>query len=339
MDPSVPDSPSGTDDAGRGSSRSGRAVGISSIVGLVLGGAAMFYVVRRLSTDWEDASAALRDANLAWVSAGVLFAILGMASIGWGWRHVMVLLGVQVPTGRAVAWYFVGEMGKYLPGGVWPVLGRGELARRGGVPRSRAYASVAMSLVLLYLAALFVAAAFLPFAVSGGGFSVWMLFLLALPMGVALLHHRVLERLLALGERLTKRTIDVEIPRWKDSLVLVARYVPTWIFVGLATYSLARSLTPDLSFARVMFATVLSWTAGFLAVPVPAGAGIREAVLTATSGLEGGVAAATAIVARLVFVVVDVGGAVLAAPVAGRRRGGVRVGPRHREDDVAVTTD
>lgn len=339
MDPSVPDSPSGVDESGRGSSRSGRAVGISSIVGLVLGGAAMFYVVRRLSNDWDGATAALGDAELAWVGAGVVFAMLAMASIGWGWRHVMVLLGVQVPVGRAVAWYFVGEMGKYLPGGVWPVLGRGELARRGGVPRTRAYASVAMSLVLLYLSALFVAAAFLPFALSGGGFSAWMLFLLALPVGVGLLHHRVLERLLALGERLTKRTIDVEIPQWKDSLVLVVRYVPTWLFVGLATYSLARSLTPDLSFARVMFATVLSWTAGFLAVPVPAGAGIREAVLTATSGLEGGVAAATALVARLVFVVVDVGGAVLAAPVAGRRRAGIRVGPRHPDEDPVVATD
>lgn len=339
MDPSVPDNSPEVDDARPGGSPQGRAVGISSIVGLLVGGAAMFYVVRRLSTDWDDASVALRDADLAWVSAGGLFAILGMASIGWGWRHVMVLLGVQVPPSRAVAWYFVGEMGKYLPGGVWPVVGRGELARRGGVPRSRAYASVAMSLGLLYLAALFVAAAFLPFALSGGGFSVWMLFLLALPVGIGLLHHRVLEWFLALVERLTKRTLDVEIPQWKDSLVLVARYVPTWLFVGLATYSLARSLTADLSFARVMFATVLSWTAGFLAVPVPAGAGIREAVLTATSGLEGGVAAATAIVARLVFVLVDVGGALLAAPVAGRRRAGVRVGPRQPEDGTATTTD
>ncbi|MBF6841955.1 hypothetical protein, partial [Acinetobacter baumannii] len=141
-------------------------------------------------------------------------------------------------------------MGKYLPGSVWPILGRGELARRGGVPRTRAYASVALSLALLYLAGLFVAAAFLPFALSGGGFSGWMLFLLALPVGVGLLHHDVLGYLVSLLQRLTKRSIDLEIPQWRDSLALVARYVPTWLFIGTATWAVARSLTPDASYPK-----------------------------------------------------------------------------------------
>ncbi len=316
----------------------GRAVAATSLVGLLLGGGAMFYVVRRLVKDWPDAHEALSNADLTWVGVAVVLAVLAMTSIGWGWRYVMRNLGVRVPIGRTIAWYFVGEMGKYLPGGVWPVLGRGELARRGGVPRSRSYTSVAMSLGLLYLAALFVAAGFLPFALAGhgGGFTPWMLFLLALPVGIVLLHHRVLERLIAFIAKVTKREIEVEIPHWKDSLLLVARYVPTWFFVGTATWAVARSLTPDASYPRVMFATVLSWTAGFLAVPVPAGAGIREAVLAASSGLDGGVAAATAIVARILFILVDVGGALISAPIVGRKRGGASVGPLPHPDGVAV---
>ncbi|MCU1497546.1 MAG: hypothetical protein JWM47_1499 [Acidimicrobiales bacterium] len=321
-----------------GPSGNRRTVAVTSVVGLLVGGGAMVYVVRRLVKDWPEARAGLASANLAYVALAAALAALAMASIGWGWRYVMRLLGVRVPIGRTIAWYFVGEMGKYVPGGVWPVLGRGELARRGGVPRSRAYTSVAMSLGLLYLAALFVATGFLPFALagSGGGFNPWMLFLLALPVGVVLLHHAVLDRLVGLAARLTRRELDIEIPRWKDSLLLVARYVPTWFFVGTATWAIARSLTPDASYPKVMFATVLSWTAGFLAVPVPAGAGIREAVLAASSGLDGGVAAATAIVARILFILVDVGGAAISAPFAGRKRGGAAVGPLpHPEDTVA----
>ena len=49
----------------------------------------------------------------------------------------------------------------------------------------------------------------------------------------------------------------------------------------------ANDRSDDYVLMTIMFATVLSWTAGFLAVPVPAGAGIREAVLTASSGAEG----------------------------------------------------
>ena len=304
-----------------------KTAGASTIVGVVLGGAAMFFVVRTLVREWSSASEEIANASLPWLAGALLLAAAGMASIGLAWRHVLRTLGVQAPRGRVVAWYFVGEIGKYLPGGVWPVLGRGELARAGGVPRSRAYASVGMSLAVLYLTALFVSTAFLPFALAGKGASPWMLFLLALPVGIVVLHHDVLGWIVDRISKVTKREIDVEIPHWKDSLSLVAQYVPTWIFIGTATYAVARALTPDVSFPQLMFATVLSWTAGFLAVPVPAGAGIREAVLLASSGLDGSSAVTTALVARIIFIIVDAGGAAIGAPFATRRRGGVAVGP------------
>ncbi|MBX3314180.1 MAG: flippase-like domain-containing protein [Actinobacteria bacterium] len=311
---------SGTDGTPRGSAW-------SAVAGVVLGGAATFYVVRRLVRDWPDAREAMEHAEVWWIVAGLVLAGAAMVTMAVGWRAVLRLLGVVAPRGRVVAWYFVGELGKYVPGVIWPVVGRGELARRAGVPRSRAYTSVLLSLGMLYLAALFVAAAFLPFGLSGGGFDPWMLFLLALPVGVVALHHGFLGRVARTVERLTGVHVDVEIPMWGDSLRLVARYVPAWLFVGTATWAVARALDPGAPFARVVFATVLSWAAGFLAVPVPAGAGVREAVLTATSGLDGGVAAATAIVARVLFVLVDVVAGLVAAPFAGRPREGASVGP------------
>ncbi|MCU1351113.1 MAG: hypothetical protein JWM05_322 [Acidimicrobiales bacterium] len=316
-----PDEPAET----RGSRR--RAVGLSSAVGLLLGGAATFFVVHTLVGSWSEVRAALQGASWRWLVLGFALAAGGMASVAWGWRSVFRLLGVDVPAGRTIAWYFVGELGKYLPGGVWPVLGRGELARRGGVPRGRAYASVGLSLLVLYLAATFVAVGLLPFALSGGGFSPWMLFLLALPAGLVVLHHGVLERLLGLARRLTGRELPLEVPSWRQSVAVVVRYIPSWLMIGGATWAVARSLTPDASFARVMFAATLSWLAGFLAVPVPAGAGIREAVLVAASGLPGGIAAATAVGVRLMFVAVDGIGAAISAPIAGRRRAGAAVGP------------
>ena len=310
VDDAVPDKPSG-----------GRAARLITLFGLLLGIAAVGFVVKRLASDWPRVSDELADAQVGWLAVAAAFAIAGMTSIGWGWRHVMRTLGAEVPMRRVIPWYYVGELGKYVPGGVWPVLGRGELARRGGVAKGRAFTSVALSLGMLYLAAMFTAAAFLPFALSsGGGFSPWMLFLLALPVGVAVLHHDVLERLVGLVGRVAKRELDVPVPRWSESLGLVARYVPTWIFIGLATYSVARALTPDVGFARMMFATILSWVVGFLAVPVPSGAGIRETVLYAASGTPKDVAIATAVTARIIFVVVDVVGAAICAPLVRRGR-------------------
>lgn len=327
------DLPGPTAEPGGASGSNRRRAGISGVVGLVLGGAAMFLVVRTLVAEWDEAEAAITEAEVGWLLVAVVLAAAGMASIGLVWGRVLHQFGVAVASTRVLAWYFVGELGKYLPGGVWPVVGRGELARRGGVPRTRAYASVALSLGMLYLAAMFVATAFAPFAITGGGFSAWMLCLLALPVGVVVLHHTVLERLVDGIGRLTRRSIDVEVPRWRQSLTLVALYTPTWLLIGGSTWAVARAITPDASAPRVIFAAVLSWVVGFLAVPVPAGAGVREAVLLAASGLDGGVAAATAIIARVIFVGVDALGGLLGLPAAGRRRAGVQVGPLQGPDE------
>lgn len=309
-------------DGGAPKRKGGRAARLITGFGLLLGGAAVFFVVRRLIHDWPEVQPYLKDADVAWLVAAGVFAVLGMTSIGWGWRHVMRTLGAEPRLGRTIAWYYVGELGKYVPGGVWPVLGRGELARRGGIPKSRAFTSVALSLGMLYLAAMFTAAAFLPFAVAGkkGGFSPWMLVLLALPVGVALLHHDVLDWLMAKASKATKREIKVDVPQWKDSLLLVARYIPTWVFIGTATYAVTRSITPDVSYPHMVFATVLSWVVGFLAVPVPSGAGIRETVLYAAAGVPKPIAITTAVGARIIFVLVDVMGAAVCAPFVRRQR-------------------
>jgi uncharacterized membrane protein YbhN (UPF0104 family) len=218
-----------------------------------------------------------------------------------------------------VAWYYAGEIGKYLPGGVWPILGRGELARRGGVRRSAAYSSVALSLALLYLAAAVVACVLLPFALDGADRRVLAVLLLP-PIGIACLHPAVSGRVETLAGRVLRRPLEVRVPAFGEALVLVARYVPAWLLIGTSTWAVARALDPHASLARVVMATAVSWLAGFLAVPVPGGVGVREAVFVATVGhLEPGVAPTAAVVARVIFVAVDAAGAVLSARVAPRR--------------------
>jgi len=75
-----------------------------------------------------------------------------------------------------------------------------------------------------------------------------------------------------------------------------------------------RALLPHPPVLRIGVATTLLWTAGFVAVPVPAGAGIREAVFVASSGLPTGIGATIAIGSRLVFLLADVLGVALTAP-------------------------
>jgi glycosyltransferase 2 family protein len=182
------------------------------------------------------------------------------------------------------------------------------------VPASRAYPSVALSLATLYLAALGVAAVLVPLDLAQQAESPAALALLALlPVGLGALHPAVLGRARGVVVRITGRGGDVPLPAWRATAAVVLRYVPAWLLITAATWAVARALVPDPPILRIGIATTLSWTAGFVAVPVPAGAGVREAVFVASSGMAGGVAATVAVASRLAFVLVDVAGLVLTA--------------------------
>jgi uncharacterized membrane protein YbhN (UPF0104 family) len=278
-------------------------------VGALLAVIAVVFVVRALVREWDDVRASLNDANLAWIVAAGVMAAVGMTAIAVPWRRALQLLGADLTTADTIARYYVGEIGKYVPGGIWPVVGRGELARRAGVPRVAAYTSVALSLAALYLAAMFFVVAGAPAIVGGGNPGRYLWVLVLLPVGLVGLHHAVLERARGWGEKLLRRPIDTAIPSWRDSLGLLVRYLPAWLGIGTATWAVARGLGQDVGWFDVAPAAALSWIVGFVLVPVPGGVGVREAAFVAASGLDPGVAAAVAVVSRVLFVLVDTGGA------------------------------
>ncbi len=289
-----------------------RAAVVSTVVGIGAGTVAVAFVIRALLRDRSTIRAALDVASPAWIALGLLLAAVGMVAIALPWRAVLAVLGGgRLPTSQVVARYFVGELGKYVPGGVWPVLGRGELANRAGVPRPAAYGSVLLSLASLYLAAAFVVVAGLPAAVSDQS-RWWLGALVLVPLGVFALHPRVVGAVVTLLGRVLRRPVDVVVPSWREAVLLVVRYVPAWLAIGTATWAVARSLDPSAQLLDVGTAAVLSWIVGFVVVPVPGGVGVREAAFVAAAGsLDPGVAAVVAVVARVLFVAVDATGAAI----------------------------
>lgn len=256
---------------------------------------------------WPDARAAWSDAQPLGLVAGFVLAVLGMALLASPWRAVARAIGAPpLTTGRWLGAYFTGEIAKYVPGGIWPVVGRAEQARRSGVPAAAAYASVPLSLGYAYLAAGVVLAVATVPAVAAGGrpeSAAWTL--LVVPLGLVALHPAVLGRLLRGAERLLRRPLGLTTPSWSRSVALTARYVPAWCCIGAATVLIARSLSPDVQPAGVFAAAIASWLAGFLFLPAPGGLGVREATFAAVAPLGFGTGIAIAATARLGFVLVD----------------------------------
>jgi len=291
---------------------------VSTLAGLVLGGLGAAFVARAIVRDWAEIMAAMATADPLWLLIGLVLGLASMTGIGLGWKRSLTLMGVQSTVGPALAWYFVGQLGKYIPGGIWPVVGRGEMATRSGAARARTYGAVFLSLGATYLAATVMVVALLPLdpaIADETPAALWILALLPLGLGVA--HPLALERILAAARRISGRDLRLDVPPWGASLKLVAMHLPSWLGIGCATWCVAVALQPGVPFVNVAVAMVLAWIAGFLAVPVPGGIGVREAVfILAATSLAGGMAATVAVISRFLFMVVDVTGAGLSLAVA-----------------------
>lgn len=289
------------------------------VVGIAVALIAVALCVHTLVDQWTSISDALAHAALGWLVVAFVCSAASMTGLGLLWWRCFTVFGTPIRVVHAITWYFGGELGKYLPGGVWQVVGRGELARRGGVRRSTGYTTTLISYAAMCVGAAAACGLLAPFVVLDGSGLGWALLLLLLvPVGVVAVHPSVLGIVLRLGGRLTKGRLDLEPPAWPAMIGLIVRALPTWALLGAASVAVTASLGYDQNPARVAFAAIAAWIVGFLAVPVPAGAGIRELIFVGISGLDSGPAVAVAAIARLLLIVVDAIGGVVGLWLARR---------------------
>lgn len=309
--------------ASRSSGGKRRSAAWKGIAGVAIAIGGLAFAVRALVTG--DASVSLNPQRPLLLALAVVLGLLAMGTIGANWWAI--LRSLDNPTGlrNVLTAYYPGQLGKYLPGGLWPIVGRGELLFRNGTPRSIAYTSVAISLMLTYVAAAIVA---IPLGVStvlasrsiGLQIAAGVVLLVAT---IIIVHPRVFITIEGLLSKLFQRRWDLQFPPWHVTIAIIATSTISWLLVGTTTWVVAAAygLTPPLG--GTISSTALSWLCGFLIIPVPGGIGVREAVFVATApGLTGPDAALVAISSRVVFVVADLTGAGLAALIGfnGRSR-------------------
>jgi uncharacterized membrane protein YbhN (UPF0104 family) len=270
------------------------SVGIGSIIAVV----GLIFVIRRVADQWGDVREQVSDARAWWLVASLILAVTAMTAIGLRWSRCLEMLGARRDRWSGLRWFATGQLGKYMPGGVWHVVGQGELARRAGVARGIAYTSVLLATIGLYGTAAVILAA-LSLVSGSGGPSAWFL-VGAIVLAVLAFEPRVLAFVF-------RRTPDVPVPDRRTTLRYAAGNTWAWLLVAAATVAVAKSISAEAAISVVAAAAVGSWLVGFLALPAPGGLGVREAtfVVLAESSMGGATAAAVALMARIVFVLAD----------------------------------
>lgn len=261
-------------------------------------------------------SLAQTQGNEGWLVAALGFAGLYLVGQAVVWRQIVVELVTEVAWLPALRAWMISNMGRYLPGSVWHLVGRVMIGQGVGVQKTSGALGVVLEQALQLLSALLIVGASLPFwspnsIVGQYGWVAWLV-----PLGLVAIHPRLFFPILNfLLTRIGK-------PALPNTLTypMMVRYTLYYILVhlmnGMALVAAVVALGQPLSIAPVVLGSAMfAWTVGYLIIFAPGGLGVREVLVTqALTPLMGeNTAAVAALLWRAANIITEAAGAGLFA--------------------------
>lgn len=261
---------------------------------------------------------ALSHMGAASLLLATLCGLVGVAAAYPVWWTVLAGLDVRLPLASGAGIFFTTQLGKYIPGSVWPMVMQMEAGRDRGASRRTMITGNLMMILISCTSGLVVAAAILPFYDPGALAHYWW-GLLFVPALIALLHPRALTGVVDLAARILRRPAEGAALEWHMEVRAFAWSLVAWVAFGLEAAVLIAAVHrwSFSGFAVGLGAMALALPLGILFVPAPAGAGVRDVVLVLVLGsiLPTGQALAVVLASRVIAVASDVLAAALAAGV------------------------
>jgi glycosyltransferase 2 family protein len=256
------------------------------------------------------------------VALSLAAALVGVGGTYLQWRSVLIGLGVRFGVAEGARVFFVSQLGKYLPGSVWPVVLQMEAGHRHGASRKTMLAANLVTVLLSVCVGVVLAGLLLPFSVPAALHRFWWA-LAALPLLLVLAHPRSLPFLL---DRLLKalRRAPLNASMTGSSTMTAAGWSAlSWVAFGthLAVLVAAIGTSSLGSLALCIGGMGLAVSAGVLFLPAPAGAGMREIVLgyVLVAVLTSSQVIAVVIASRVILLLADLLMAGLVAFTSSRR--------------------
>lgn len=259
--------------------------------------------------NWDDVSDAL--GRLRWweVALSLIVSLVFVWLTMLAWRVILNDAGDPVKGGPARRIFFVSQVAKYLPGGVWNFVAAAEMGTDYNISRRRSVTVLLMSMLVSVLTGLALASIALLFGPSGLIDRYWWV-LLVIPVLLIILYPPVLNVFVNRGLTLLKRE-GIEKPFSSRAIATAALWATSsWIVAGLQVWLILTGLGNDPTL-ETYFLTLggyaLAWVVGFLVFFIPAGVGVREVVLGASlAGLvPAGDVVVVVLLSRILFTIAD----------------------------------
>jgi glycosyltransferase 2 family protein len=272
----------------------------------------VWYIWKTVIANWGEVRSYNWDFDPVFMILSLLVFAAGYAFLAWIWGKVLGYVGCGVSFKAAFDIYFIGNLGRYLPGKVWTIAGTALMAERRGIcPVTAGTASVFAQGYSIISSFVFFCMFFIlrKIQLPGARFEWAALALVAFT--VVFMVPSNMERAVNLMLSLVRRpTVKLGLTVGKASKI-VGWYFLSWLTFGIAFWLFVISVTGDRDINPLFLAGAyaVAYVLGFLAFFVPGGLGVREGLLSVllSSVIPMGVALLIAFLLRLVVTLIELG--------------------------------
>ena len=218
------------------------------------------------------------------LSAGLY--LVGLSLAGFYWHRVLRTLGQDARLKETMRAYFVGHLGKYVPGKAMVVVIRTAMIRGRRIDTSVAAVSVFLETLTMMAAGSFLAALYLAAAMQERGPAFWGAVGLAVVAGLPTAPpvFKRLVRLAGVGKSDPGIARKIDALGYRTLLLGWVLMTLSWGLLGLSYWAALRGmgiegLDPIMGLPRYTASVALATVAGFLLLVLPGGLGVREGFL------------------------------------------------------------
>lgn len=241
-----------------------------------------FFMGSVVYREWDKISEYNWSPHPSWLTVSILILLVAHLMGSYGWTLILRMIGVEIKLTKGLSIFLLSIFGRYIPGGVWSVLGRIYLCRREGIPDSRSGMSILLEQAYPVISAAVAFVASLLFWTDIGPVERVLPGVFLLPLFLVFLHPKpflkIVNPVLAWFGR---GPINITLS-FSNMLKLTGYYILSWIVAGIAFYLFIRAFYPlDLYYIPILSGIyAISFIAGYLSFFTPAGLGVREGSLT-----------------------------------------------------------
>lgn len=255
---------------------------LKRVTSLILVVIIFYFIGRVIYREWDKFSEYNWTPNLLWLISSIILSFILYILVAYGWTLILGMIGVKLGWRKGISIYLLSIFGRYIPGGIWTMLGRLYLCRLEGIPDSRSSMSILLEQAYPIVSAGIVFAGSLLLWDDAGSVSRVLPLIILLPLFIIFLHPKpflkVMNPLLA---RFGKGPVNISLS-FSNMLFLGVYYSFYWLIAGTAFYFFIRAFYPlEIYYIFILSGIyAISFVAGFLAFFMPAGLGVREGSLT-----------------------------------------------------------